>query len=159
MVNADPPAARIRTHGPSARGVFCLIASGEFDRDNADLIQTAVCAALAAGRHTIVVDLGRVTFLDATTVNVLVRCQSLAAAHRGSLYVRNARPVVVRVLDGTGTHEMLTEAEAAASGPAELVATSRFLVDRAHTLRAETRRIIATIHADRRRSGRGRVAE
>jgi anti-anti-sigma factor len=138
----------------SATETVTLLAHGEFDCDNCDRITAYVHDALAAGRSTIIFDFRHVTFLDAATIRTLLAARAAAMAAGGSLRIVNAGRLVSRVLDITGTRAalcpaVLDAARARLPIAAEVAATSAHLIDRAYEVMADTRRILARIHADR----------
>jgi anti-anti-sigma factor len=81
--------------------VFVL---GEIDLANAGQLRDCLLAAVGAGAHRpdLMVDLGNVTFLDATGVSALV--EAAVAARRAGIHltVRNPRGLVRRILEITG---------------------------------------------------------
>ncbi|MEV0570747.1 STAS domain-containing protein [Dactylosporangium sp. NPDC050588] len=86
--------------GPTA---VTLHASGEFARDNCDLLATAFSAALAAGRRAITLDLRDVTFIDASTIRTLWIGRAAARDAGGAMLIVNAAGQVAWVLDLTAT--------------------------------------------------------
>jgi len=55
----------------------------------------------------LVVDLGRVTFLDSNGVHVLIEADRRARARGGRLHLHGAAPVVEKVLDITGVWDRI----------------------------------------------------
>ncbi|MFJ4857792.1 MULTISPECIES: STAS domain-containing protein [unclassified Streptomyces] len=59
------------------RGALVLAVTGDLDIDNVALLGAALENAAASGEGPVVVDLSDVNFADSTTVNVLLRGQTL----------------------------------------------------------------------------------
>jgi anti-anti-sigma factor len=83
-------------------GVTLLSLAGELDLAAEATVKGAVAAALAARPTAIIVDLGRLSFLDSTGVRCLIVARRDAAAAGVSLTVREAKGIVERVLTITG---------------------------------------------------------
>jgi len=73
----------------------------EVDIATVPQLQERLAAPAAAGRP-LIIDLDRVTFIDAAGLGVLARAASRAAAHGSSLYVVCARHQVQRLFTITG---------------------------------------------------------
>jgi anti-anti-sigma factor len=83
-----------------------IAVAGELDVDTSPQLVDAVGSALSLpGCRDVIVDLGQVTFADASAVNALVRAR-LACRHVGGrLTVFGARGVVAEILYLTGVAE------------------------------------------------------
>jgi anti-sigma B factor antagonist len=75
--------------------------AGEVDIATVPQLQERLAAPAAAGRP-LIIDLDRVTFIDAAGLGVLARAASRAAAHGSSLYVVCARHQVQRLFHDHG---------------------------------------------------------
>lgn len=84
-----------------------LVAAGEFDKDNVDLLSAPVRRAITGGQATITIDFDKVTFIDAGVVGALIGCQKLAVRHGCLLRIVNPSGIVAFVLNATGTWEAL----------------------------------------------------
>ena len=95
-----------------------LTLDGEFDiTGRAELEQAAVAAVEAADRGRVVVDLGRVTFIDSEAVAAIVLGYRAAVTAGCEYRLTNAQGLVRRVLDIAGLLELIGEADAAVGGP------------------------------------------
>jgi anti-sigma B factor antagonist len=63
------------TSEPVGDGIVVMAVAGEADLHNAPALKEHALAAIAAGVTRIVIDLTDVTFLDSTTIGVLVQCE------------------------------------------------------------------------------------
>ncbi|MFG1603238.1 STAS domain-containing protein [Actinoplanes sp. NPDC049265] len=110
MTGSDGPRVPgVVTPDASADGLVRLAAGGEFDRDNNHLLIAAVEAAISDGCATVTIDLGAVTFIDASTVTVLLQCNEIAARHRRTMRVVNPAGMPALVLDTAGAWSRLAE--------------------------------------------------
>ncbi len=93
----------------SANGGICRLAlHGDIDLSVRDLVRQAIEMRLVCdGVSFVLVDLADVTFMDCSTVGVLVACQHLAADIGCGFRVVNANGVVARVLDLAGAQSLL----------------------------------------------------
>jgi anti-sigma B factor antagonist len=93
-----------------AGGLAVLSADGEIALDTADDLAIAIAAAVRSGLATgLIVDLGRVSFLDMAGLRVLI--QGREVARRAGVSFRIIRPggQVRRVLELTGTLPLLIQ--------------------------------------------------
>ncbi|GGQ77033.1 STAS domain-containing protein [Couchioplanes azureus] len=162
---AEPGSIDIAAPDPATPHTATLHAGGEFDLDNCQKIAAAVRDMVIAGHRAIIVDLRRVTFIDAATVRTLLTCHALVRDAGATMAISNATDAVAWVLNLTATpHDDRRDAspepkveDRPPSGrrgrttPAspctvkEVAATSAALIDRAHALLAENRRIRAML--------------
>jgi stage II sporulation protein AA (anti-sigma F factor antagonist) len=90
-------------------GVAILAIEGGLHDGVADDLATAITAALTGRRLThLVLDLARVPVIDATAVDSLVQARSQALRAGATFRVIRPQPPVRRVLDTSGTCQLLT---------------------------------------------------
>jgi anti-sigma B factor antagonist len=107
-----PPAFAIgRSEG--AHGLL-LTVSGDVDIDASTGLREALEAAVAES-GSVVVDLGRVTFIDSTGLGALVAGNNAAVARSTSLRLRAVPPGIARLFEITGLDSVLTVEPAATS--------------------------------------------
>lgn len=80
---------------------------GELDLSNADRIPTVTQALAARGISECTIDLGPVTFLDASVLNALRAADRLLTEHGGRLLVVGMSPLATRALRATGLDRSL----------------------------------------------------
>ncbi len=85
----------------------CLVLSGELDLANVAQTDARLKGLLRSGTRTIDVDLQDVTFLDLTTLRVLLKTDDLLRARGGHLQLVNASSRVQRLLRVTRTEHLL----------------------------------------------------
>lgn len=102
------------TRSTGVDGTVRLAVAGEIDLDSSSRLAAALGDAIYA-HHTrrVVVDLDRVTFLDASGIGKLVAGYTRAAAHSEAFSVANPHGMPRRVLEITGLLGILT------GGPAD----------------------------------------
>jgi anti-anti-sigma factor len=83
------------------RHATTVTALGEFDLATATLLRDALTEACAFGGR-VVVDLAGVTFVDASTLGLVVRAHGELAAHGSTIEIVNPSPTVIRLLRLTG---------------------------------------------------------
>jgi anti-sigma B factor antagonist len=101
--HATSSAEAVRVCLAAGRAQVALV--GELDLATAPAISRTVRHLLAAGHRHIVVDLGAVTFMDGTTVGVLVAAHREVTTSGGSLEL-TVHPLSARLLRLTGTTEV-----------------------------------------------------
>jgi stage II sporulation protein AA (anti-sigma F factor antagonist) len=102
---ADRP-DRLSIEHSLVNGVRVVTVRGEIDHDVTDEFSDA----LQAGRDTgtrIVVDLGDVTFMDSSGINVLVAAHQQTSGAGGWLRIAAAREAVLRVLRLVGLDDVI----------------------------------------------------
>jgi anti-anti-sigma factor len=99
LVDTNPPTMDVRRLGAD---VAQVILGGEHDLSSADELNTVLAQTLEQCSH-IVVDLSSTTFIDSTTIRVLITTKGRADAsgRRFNLLLGTA-PIVERVLELTG---------------------------------------------------------
>ena len=101
--HATASAEAVRVRIAAGRALVALV--GELDLATAPAISRTVRHLLAAGHRHIVVDLGAVTFMDGTTVGVLVAAHREVTTSGGCLEL-TVHPLSARLLRLTGTTEV-----------------------------------------------------
>ncbi|GAB7102658.1 hypothetical protein JCM4814A_09720 [Streptomyces phaeofaciens JCM 4814] len=81
---------------------------GELDIDGGQLVRGALEDVLTGCTDRVELDLSRVTFCDCSGLHVLLAAHEQALAQGTTLTVRAAGPAVQRIMDMTGTSELLT---------------------------------------------------
>ena len=90
-------------------GTIRVAVAGEIDLSNSDVLRGGLLGILSAQRpHRIEVDLARVMFMDCRGLTALILVREAAARSGCRLRITNLQPVVRRVLDLTGLHDVLT---------------------------------------------------
>jgi anti-anti-sigma factor len=80
-----------------------LVAQGELDSQTSALLSAAVNDLVTRPRPgSIVLDLGKLTFIDAAGVRCLLQCEAAAGRNGVRLEPGDAHPAVVRILDIVG---------------------------------------------------------
>ncbi len=93
-----------------------LLLHGELDLATGDLVEEHVTRVLGDRPERLVVDLGGLTFCDSAGIDVLLTVRD-AALRAGARFLA-ARPhgIVLRSLEATGVHELLTSDREPAGG-------------------------------------------
>ena len=119
---ADDPDSRRAPEGASAAttlavsvgsepGCVVLIVEGEVDMASVPTLRTCLRAAITDSNDPVIVDLAAVTFLDSSGIAALGRAHGQLQANARDMYVRNASPMVRRILTVTGLHHILIDHE------------------------------------------------
>jgi anti-sigma B factor antagonist len=109
-------------------GHLLVTVAGEVDIATVPQLQERLAAPAASGRP-LIVDLDRVTFIDAAGLGVLARAASRAAAHGASLHVVCARHQVRRLFTITGLDREIPLARTVAEACQNLGAAWRVRVN------------------------------
>lgn len=88
-------------------GLTCIVLSGELDLRAVEQLRYLVKKTIAASGR-VVVDLGAVSFVDSTIINVFIEARNEATASDRSFVLANPSPPVRRVLEVTGVLGFLT---------------------------------------------------
>ncbi|MEU6772639.1 STAS domain-containing protein [Streptomyces sp. NPDC046759] len=78
-------------------GIHVLTVAGEIDHQTGDILAQALDVS-DAPRPQVVVDLGQVTFLDSSGINILITAHRTLTEAGGWLRLAQPRPAVQRVL-------------------------------------------------------------
>lgn len=89
-------------------GVFVLAFGGDIDVASAVTVRDALDRVIAAGHHTIVLDLSEVRFLDSTGLGVMVGRLKAVRDLGGDMHLVCTSPRITRVLSITGLDEVFT---------------------------------------------------
>ena len=98
-------------------GYVTLQVAGEIDLASAPTLREAALAALRHHGTTLWLDLGDVTFMDSTGLEVLLATRRRAELEGGSLTLCRLHPAVRRVIDVTGLDKLFTIAPGESCAP------------------------------------------
>jgi anti-anti-sigma factor len=83
-------------------------AAGELDLDSVGPFRSELTDAVRNRSHTrVIVDLRQVTFIDSTTLAVLVHAHNRLASDARRLTIRTQQPLVLRLFEITGLTALL----------------------------------------------------
>lgn len=99
------PLLQVKTELVGDVGVLWV--DGEVDHGTAPLLRRYAEAMLGDGSRSLVFDLGHVSYLDSSGLNVLIRAQNHARELGGTVTVRYASEQVRRVMEVAGLNAML----------------------------------------------------
>lgn len=89
-------------------GYVTVLVGGEIDLHSAQVLRDAALAALREHGPTLRLDLGDVTFMDSTGIEVLMATRRRAELDGGSLTLCRPNRAVRRVLEVTGLDQVFT---------------------------------------------------
>ncbi|MFI8194233.1 STAS domain-containing protein [Streptomyces sp. NPDC085946] len=104
---ADRPDRLTITHSV-VDGIRVVTVDGEIDHDVKDALGDALRSGDGATPPRIVVDLGGVTFLDSSGINVFVAAHQALSGADGWLRLAGAQPSVLRVLQLVGVDDFIS---------------------------------------------------
>ena len=90
-------------------GATEVVLDGELDLSCVEALSTALRGAIAARPSIVVVDAAHLSYMDSTGIKCLVTAARACDAAGTRLVVRNARGIVLRVMQLTGVDETLLE--------------------------------------------------
>jgi anti-sigma B factor antagonist len=110
-------------------------ASGRFDAAGAKVVADALEGAMAAGSHTVALDMGGVEYLSSAGIRVLVQYFQRFSQLKGRLYLTSVSDRICRLIEMTGLYELLDppdgeeagSADGKQAGPEGLLLTARVL--------------------------------
>jgi anti-anti-sigma factor len=100
-------------------GRHTLILSGELDLAVAAGLEATILGLCGEGVNAIELDLSQLTFMDSTGLRAVLRAQELCAEHGYDFLVIPGNGQVQRLLELTGTTDVLPLADAPPSPPTE----------------------------------------
>jgi anti-anti-sigma factor len=77
---------------------MCVALRGEVDLHTVSTLLDAVAEVAHQASPRLVIDLGGVTFMDASGITALIECRSLVQSYGAELEVRGAKGIVAKVL-------------------------------------------------------------
>ena len=92
-----------KVEGHQASGVLTLSITGELDLASVESVHGTIDKKLNGETERVVFDLAGVTFMDSSGIAMMLQVSKRV----GSVEVRNATPIVHRVIEATGLVEML----------------------------------------------------
>jgi anti-sigma B factor antagonist len=81
---------------------FVVILTGEVDLHSAPALEQALEGVVALGGTSVALDLAEVSFIDSTTLEVLLRCHERLRGRGGELVIVTADRRVLRTFEITG---------------------------------------------------------
>jgi anti-sigma B factor antagonist len=90
-----------------ADGTVSLALEGELDLAGARQLEESLAAAEREGPARLVVDMGRLAFIDSTGLRLLLQADARAREHGYELVLRPGEPAVQRTFEVTGTLAVL----------------------------------------------------
>jgi anti-sigma B factor antagonist len=86
----------------SVGGVELFVLGGEFDAYSTPWLEDQLVTAIERGRYELALDMCGVTFVDMSTLNVIVRAMKLVYRHNGHLVVACTQRPVLRAIELAG---------------------------------------------------------
>jgi anti-sigma B factor antagonist len=105
----------IETREVGHDGVVVAV-SGEIDLFTAPEFKEAVSAALSTRADVLVIDLSRATFMDSSSLGVLIGAHRRLDRRRGRLVIACDQPAILKVLRVTGLDGVFDIVESAPTG-------------------------------------------
>jgi anti-sigma B factor antagonist len=81
--------------------------AGECDLSTGRRLRDVLTSEVSRGAQRLIVDLSSLTFMDSTALQVLVGIRALLAVRGGTLMLVAPQPVVARILELTGTDQLI----------------------------------------------------
>ena len=98
-------AAQLTVQTTPSGQLVVVTMSGEFDLATSDRLRAALAQACALPHTTVVLDFAQVTFVDSTTLGVLVGANKRARVAGGRIVVVNVSGLPLKVMTLTGLAE------------------------------------------------------
>jgi len=108
MVPAVSEEAPLSVVAAVDNGVARITIRGELDLDRADVVADQLSDLPAQGVTAVVIDASGLSFIDSSGLRALLTAREQLEEAGVSLQVTDLSPAVERVLDITGTRELLT---------------------------------------------------
>lgn len=89
--------------GFDAAGLPVIKMRGEIDMSNVDALRAAIKPAVDAAPVSVTFDMGELTFMDSSGIALLLQ----VAATTNAVHLRDASPLVQRIVEATGLAEVL----------------------------------------------------
>lgn len=102
-LDAGRPAVALLAHPSDDEGTISVAISGELDISNAEVLRKQFEPILALLPATLIIDIAELTFMDSSGIALLVQL----ATRIDSITLRNASPLIRRVLEATGVTTLL----------------------------------------------------
>ena len=110
-----PDDFQIETRPLGGDGVVVAV-GGDIDLFTTPEFKDAVTAALSTGAALLVIDLTRATFMDSSSLGVLIGAHRRLTRRRGRLVIACDQPAILKVMRVTGLDGVFEIVEAAPSG-------------------------------------------
>ena len=90
---------------PDGDAKAVVVIAGDLDISSAPALRERLSSILDSGVRTVVVDMGRVTFIDSTGIGVLIGAHKQAGLQWGSVVITSVPPAIARALDVAGVFD------------------------------------------------------
>jgi anti-sigma B factor antagonist len=97
----------VRVRSEVVEGVATVLVEGEVDASNAGELRDAFLALLGDGAQSMVIDCSRLEFIDSMGLGAIISANKAAGLQFGTVTIRNASAMVLRLLEITGLDERL----------------------------------------------------
>jgi len=105
--------AALRTSASAGADGPVVVLCGEADATTAALLRETLTTQLGTGARLLTVDASRLSFLDSSSLRVLVLAARALRGRHGALVLARPQPVVARLLEITGADRLLDVRELA----------------------------------------------
>jgi anti-anti-sigma factor len=102
-VDEASPAEALTAHSRDADGTDVVTISGELDMSNVELVREQLARVVGDALPRLVFDLSDLRFMDSSGIALLIQVTS----RTGQVSLRNASPLIRRVLEATGVAGIL----------------------------------------------------
>ncbi|MEY2453228.1 MAG: hypothetical protein QOD92_2802 [Acidimicrobiaceae bacterium] len=89
-------------------GVARVAIQGELDLDRSDEVAAELAALSGRGATSVIVDVSALSFIDSSGLRALLTAREQLESAGTRLHLTNLSPAVERVLDMTGTRDLLS---------------------------------------------------
>ena len=104
---AFPSDAPLRCEVVPERDAVRVVPVGTLDLATAPTLEQRLAELRAAGFQSLIVDLGRLDFMDSTGLRLILRWDAAARSDGFTLSVAPGNPTVMRVFEVTGTSDLI----------------------------------------------------